>query len=145
MSQNGCPCQQLLLDLPPELQRAVYCWGQDDTATRECFVPIRTPCDCQVEIINCRERLCVGDELTLQAEADEPNGTFQWQVIQSANQVTPISGQGPIFTLRAQNPSRASNDVVIRVTYTLPDGRSCKAERYTDWASRWIRMLHGTG
>jgi WD40 repeat protein len=109
------------------LVRAKRRWGWNTFAIRECIVSIQEPCDCQVQITNCRERLCVGEEVSLQAQASETGGTFEWQVIQSHNQVTPTSGQGATFTIRAQNASRSSNDVVIRVTYTLNDKR-CSAE-----------------
>jgi len=109
------------------LVRAKRRWG-NTFAIRECIVSIQEPCDCQVQIINCKERLCVGEEVTLQAQASEAGGTIEWQVIQSHNQVTPTSGQGATFTIRAQNASRSSNDVVIRVTYTIPNKKPCSAE-----------------
>ncbi len=76
------------------------------------------PCVCTVQIENCPNGLWHGETFTFRASADQEGGTFQWQVIQQNNQLSPTSGTGSTFQVRAVNPSRNRNDrVTVRVTY----------------------------
>lgn len=64
---------------------------------------------------------------TLTAQANQPGGAYQWEIIQGQDKARLFPEYGQETKIQVLAPSKERNDVIVKVTYHSPDGKTAEA------------------